>query len=101
MRNGVPCPKIEASVSALSMSFPPSFRPDSFRFVPRFVLHQKSKDRMIDDTKRGGQNEQANFVETIFTASVDFIGEWQACRAQEQTVVSNQGSKPSHISFVP
>ena len=46
-----------------------------WRFVPRFILHQKAKDRVIDDARRGGQNAAAKFTETIFTASVDFLGD--------------------------
>ena len=29
----------------------------NWRFVPRFLFHQAEKDRLIDDAKRGGQNE--------------------------------------------
>ena len=46
-----------------------------WRFIPRFILHQKLKDRLIDDAKRGGQNARAIFRETIFTANIDFVGE--------------------------
>ena len=46
-----------------------------WRFIPRFVLHQKLKDRLIDDAKRGGQNARAIFTETIYTANIDFVGE--------------------------
>ena len=41
------------------------------------------KDRLIDDAKRGGQNARAIFKETIYTASVDFVGEVLAAFAAE------------------
>ena len=44
-------------------------------FMPRFLLQQLLKDRLIDDAARGGQNEAAIHTETIFTVSVDWVAE--------------------------
>ena len=46
-----------------------------WRFVPRFVLHQSERDRLIDDAKRGGQNAATSEDETIFTETHDWLGE--------------------------
>jgi len=46
-----------------------------WRFIPRFLLWQRLKARLIDDAKRGGQNELSKGEETIFTISVDWLGE--------------------------
>ena len=46
-----------------------------WRFIPRFLLWQKLKSRLIDDAKRGGQNDSSSAGETIFTISVDWLGE--------------------------
>ena len=36
---------------------------------------QRLRERLIDDARRGGQNAQARFAETIYTTNVDFLGE--------------------------
>ena len=46
-----------------------------WRFIPRFILHQRLKDRLSGDTKRGGHNDMAISKEAFFTANVDFAGE--------------------------
>ena len=47
----------------------------SWRCIPRFLIRQRLRDRVIDNARRGGQNRAAIFKETIYTASVDFFGE--------------------------
>jgi len=51
------------------------YGPGRWRFVPRFLLKQKDRDRIIDDALRGGQNVHTRPEETIFTLSVDWLGE--------------------------
>ena len=46
-----------------------------WRFVPRFLLHQSERDRLIDDAKRGGQHSATWEDETIFAESHDWLGE--------------------------
>ena len=76
------------------------FGPGGWRFIPRFVLHQKLKDRLVDDAKRGGQNEMAIFKETIFTANVDFVGEAMAAFIAELTWAHSGLRKGASVSEV-
>jgi hypothetical protein len=46
-----------------------------WRPMPLFLVEQPSKDRIISDACRGGQNEAVHEIETIYVPSVDFIPE--------------------------
>ena len=46
-----------------------------WRFIPRFLLQQRDKERLIDDALRGGQNGNTHTCETIYTLTVDWLGE--------------------------
>ena len=47
----------------------------SWRFVPRFLIMQSMRSRLIDDAKRGAQNFATIMGDTIFTISLDFLAE--------------------------
>ena len=51
------------------------YGPGGWRFIPRFLLKQRMRDRVIDDGKRGGQNQCTRGAETIYAISVDWLGE--------------------------
>ena len=51
------------------------YGPGKWRFIPRFLLKQRLRERVIDDAKRGGQNQCTRNAETIYTISVDWLGE--------------------------
>ena len=76
-----------------------------WRFIPRFIIHQKLRDRVIDNAKKGKQNSAASFKETIFTASVDFFGEvlaaWIAEVAWELQGVSSKEEAQKVLDALP
>ena len=76
-----------------------------WRFIPRFIIHQKLRDRVIDNAKKGRQNSAASFKETIFTASVDFFGEvlaaWIAEVAWELEGVSSKEEIQKILDALP
>ena len=45
-----------------------------WRFIPRFLLQQRLRDRLIDDAKRGKQNRFTQCPETMFTITLDWLG---------------------------
>ena len=49
------------------------FGKGEWRPIYRFLLHQGDKDRLIDDGRRGGQNDWSAMQETIFTIGLDLV----------------------------
>ena len=45
-----------------------------WRFIPRFLLQQRLRDRLIDNAKTGKQNRFTQCPETIFTITLDWLG---------------------------
>ena len=45
-----------------------------WRFIPRFLLHQRLRDRLIDTAKTGKQNRFTECPETIFSITLDWLG---------------------------
>ena len=45
-----------------------------WRFIPRFLLQQRLRDRLIDNARRGTQNRFTQCLETIFTITHDWLG---------------------------
>ena len=45
-----------------------------WRFIPRFLLQQRLRDRLIDKAKRGTQNRFTQCPQTIFTITLDWLG---------------------------
>ena len=50
------------------------FGASMWRFIPRFLLQQRLRDRLIDNTKKGKQNRFTQCPETIFTITLDWRG---------------------------
>ena len=44
-----------------------------WRPIYRFLLHQGEKERLIDDGRRGGQNDWSAMSETIYTIGLDLV----------------------------
>ena len=57
-----------------------------WRPIPRFVLRQSDKLRMIDDGRRGGQNAAASLSETIRCIGVDFVPQVASVLVEEVQV---------------
>ena len=45
-----------------------------WRFIPRFLLQQRLRDRLIDNAKTGKQNHFTQCPETIFFITLDWLG---------------------------
>ena len=45
-----------------------------WRFIPRFLLQQRLRDRLIDNAKTGKQNHFTQCPETIFSITLDWLG---------------------------
>ena len=45
-----------------------------WRFIPRFLLQQRLRDRLIDNAKTGKQNRFTQCPETIFSITLDWLG---------------------------
>ena len=45
-----------------------------WRFIPRFLLQQRLRDRLIDNAMKGKQNRFTQCPETIFTITLDWLG---------------------------
>ena len=71
----------------------------NWRFVPRFLISQAMRDRLIDDAKRGAQNFATIIVDTIFTISLDFLAECLSIMSSEllDMIQEETGERPSEM----
>ena len=70
-----------------------------WRFVPRFLISQSLRDRMIDDAKRGAQNFATIMGDTIYTISLDFMSECLYILTEElmDVIEMETGTRPSSL----
>ena len=70
-----------------------------WRFVPRFLISQSLRDRLIDDAKRGKQNYATIMGDTIFTISLDFMAECLYIMTEElmEMLEAETGTRPTSL----